>query len=68
VTAWTLPTVTSPPTSGRNGAPVATHIEHILTTLSVTSRTAAAVAALRMGLFGPRLLHRGTLSDDNSEQ
>jgi DNA-binding CsgD family transcriptional regulator len=47
---------------------VAAHIEHILVKLSVASRTVAAVTALRRGLFVPRLLHRGTISDDNSEQ
>ncbi|MCW2566122.1 MAG: helix-turn-helix transcriptional regulator [Mycobacterium sp.] len=40
---------------------VAAHVEHILTKLAVTSRTVAAVSALRLGLFVPRLLHHGTL-------
>jgi DNA-binding CsgD family transcriptional regulator len=40
----------------------AAHVEHILTKLAVPSRTVAAVSALRLGLFVPRLLHRDTLS------
>jgi DNA-binding CsgD family transcriptional regulator len=41
---------------------VAAHVEHVLTKLGVTSRTVAAVSALRLGLFVPRLLHgRGDL-------
>jgi DNA-binding CsgD family transcriptional regulator len=40
---------------------VAAHVEHILTKLAVTSRTVAAVNALRLGLFVPRLLHSGSL-------
>jgi DNA-binding CsgD family transcriptional regulator len=47
---------------------VAAHMEHILGKLFVTSRTAAAIAALRLGLFVPRLLHGGALSDDDAEQ
>ena len=35
---------------------VATHVEHILTKLAVTTRAAAAVLALRRGLYIPRLL------------
>jgi DNA-binding CsgD family transcriptional regulator len=35
----------------------AAHIEHILAKLGATSRTIAAVSALRLGLFVPRLLH-----------
>ena len=35
---------------------VATHVEHILTKLAVPTRTAAAVRALRQGLYVPRLL------------
>jgi DNA-binding NarL/FixJ family response regulator len=47
---------------------VAAHVEHILAKLAVTSRTVAAVSALRLGLFVPRLLHGGALSDDDAEQ
>jgi DNA-binding CsgD family transcriptional regulator len=43
---------------------VAAHLEHILAKLSLPSRTAAAVSALRLGLFVPRLL-RGALSGDD---
>jgi DNA-binding CsgD family transcriptional regulator len=35
----------------------AAHVEHILAKLGATSRTIAAVSALRLGLFVPRLLH-----------
>ena len=38
---------------------VAAHVEHILAKLDVTSRTVAAVSALRLGLFVPRLLRGG---------
>jgi DNA-binding CsgD family transcriptional regulator len=47
---------------------VAAHVEHVLAKLAVTSRTVAAVSALRSGLFVPRLLHGGALSDDDAEQ
>jgi DNA-binding CsgD family transcriptional regulator len=46
---------------------VAAHIEHILAKLGVTSRTAAAVLAFRLGLFVPRLLHGGTAPDEDAE-
>jgi DNA-binding NarL/FixJ family response regulator len=36
---------------------VSAHIEHILTKFDGASRTVVAVAALRLGLFVPRLLH-----------
>jgi DNA-binding CsgD family transcriptional regulator len=45
---------------------VAAHVEHILTKLAAPSRTVAAVSALRLGLFVPRLLHRGALSGDST--
>jgi len=38
---------------------VATHVEHILAKLAVASRSAAAVLALRLGLYIPRLLASG---------
>jgi DNA-binding CsgD family transcriptional regulator len=38
---------------------VATHVEHILAKLAVASRSAAAVLALRLGLYTPRLLASG---------
>ena len=38
---------------------VATHVEHILAKLAVTTRSAAAVLALRLGLYIPRLLASG---------
>jgi hypothetical protein len=50
-----------PPTSER------AHLEHILAKLSARSRTAAAVSALRLWLFVPRLL-RGSLSGDDAAQ
>jgi DNA-binding CsgD family transcriptional regulator len=39
---------------------VAAHIEHILAKLAVRSRTVAAIWALRLGLYVPRLLHAAT--------
>jgi DNA-binding CsgD family transcriptional regulator len=45
---------------GITGRTVAAHVEHILTKFAVTSRTVAAVGALRRGLFVPRLLHHAT--------
>jgi DNA-binding CsgD family transcriptional regulator len=38
------------------------HLEHIMAKLAVTSRTIAAVSALRLGLFVPRLLHGAVLA------
>lgn len=43
---------------------VAAHVEHVLTKLAVTSRTMAAVYALRLGLFVPWLLHGARVADD----
>jgi DNA-binding NarL/FixJ family response regulator len=40
---------------------VATHVEHILAELAVARRSAAAVLALRPGLYVPRLLASGTV-------
>jgi DNA-binding CsgD family transcriptional regulator len=47
---------------------VAAHVEHVLTKLAVTSRTVAAVSALRLGLFVPRLLHGDAVTDDHAER
>jgi DNA-binding CsgD family transcriptional regulator len=47
---------------GITGRTVAAHIEHILEKFGVTSRTVAAVSALRLGLFVPRLLHGAALA------
>jgi DNA-binding CsgD family transcriptional regulator len=47
---------------------VAAHIEHILTKLAATSRTVAAVSALRGGLFVPRVLHSGAAHRDEPPQ
>jgi DNA-binding CsgD family transcriptional regulator len=40
----------------------AAHLEHITAKLTATSRTIAAVSALRLGLFVPRLLHSAVLA------
>jgi DNA-binding CsgD family transcriptional regulator len=47
---------------------VAAHVEHILTKLTVPTRTAAAATALRAGLYVPRLLHGGALSGEHPAQ
>jgi DNA-binding CsgD family transcriptional regulator len=43
---------------------VAAHVEHLLVKLAVTSRTAAAITAQRLGLYVPRLLHHATRAAD----
>jgi DNA-binding CsgD family transcriptional regulator len=47
---------------------VAAHVEHIMVKLAAPSRTVAAVSALRLGLFVPRLLHHGALSGDPADR
>jgi DNA-binding CsgD family transcriptional regulator len=46
----------------------AAHVEHIVAKLGAPSRTLAAVSAWRLGLFVPRMLHRGPLPGEPAGQ